>query len=49
MDLKYDVGMIYLEIGQRVGVREHLEKAETAFAEIGAELTLAKAKELLQR
>jgi len=37
MGMRYDLGMI------------HLEKAEAIFAEIGAELDLAKAKELLQR
>ena len=47
--LKYDIGMIHLEIGKRLGDRVHLEKAEAIFAEIGAELDLAKARELLQR
>jgi tetratricopeptide (TPR) repeat protein len=49
MGLKYDVGMIHLEMGHRLGERTHLEKAEAIFAEIGAELDLAKARELLQR
>jgi class 3 adenylate cyclase/tetratricopeptide (TPR) repeat protein len=49
MGLRYDVGMINLEIGQRLGEREHLEKAEAIFAEIGAQLDLARTRELLGR
>ena len=49
MGLKYDVGMIYLEMGQRLEERMHLEKAEALFAEISAELDLAKSREVLLR
>jgi tetratricopeptide (TPR) repeat protein len=47
--MRYEAGMTHLEIGQRQGERAHLEKAEAIFAEIGAELDLAKARELLRR
>jgi len=47
--LKYDIGMIHLEMGKRLGDRVYLEKAEVIFAEIGPELDLSKARELLQR
>jgi len=40
--------MTNLEIGQRLGEREHLEKAEKIFADVGAELDLVKVRELLQ-
>lgn len=49
MGLRYDIGMIHLEMGQRLGEREHLEKAQALFAEIGSELNLARARELLGR
>ena len=49
MSMKYDIGMIHLEMGRRLGEREHLEKAEKVFSEIGAELDLAKARVLLHR
>ncbi len=49
MGHRYDLGMVYLEMGWRLGARAHLEKAEAIFAEIGAELDLAKARELLGR
>ena len=49
MGLKYDIGMIHLEMGKRLGDRVHLEKAEAIFAEIGAELDLAKVREFLQQ
>jgi class 3 adenylate cyclase/tetratricopeptide (TPR) repeat protein len=49
MGLRYDLGKTHLEMGQRLGERAHLEKAEMIFAEIGAELDLAKTKELLPR
>ena len=41
------MAMTYLEMGQRSGERTQLEKAAAIFAEIGAELDLAKARELL--
>jgi len=49
MDLKFDAGKIHLEMGRQLGERTHLEKAEAIFEEIGAELDLAKARELLRR
>lgn len=49
MGLKYDIGIIHLEMGQRLDESAHLEQAETIFAEVGAELNLAKTKELLRR
>jgi hypothetical protein len=49
MSMRYDQGMTHLEIGQQLGERVHLEKAETIFAEIGAELDLVKTGKLLQR
>jgi tetratricopeptide (TPR) repeat protein len=49
MGLQYDVGMIHLEMGQRLDSRNHLEKAETIFADIGAELNLARTRESLKQ
>jgi len=46
MGLRYDLGMVQLEIGQRMGNSIHLEKAEAIFAEIGAELDLARTRKL---
>jgi hypothetical protein len=48
MGLRYDLGITHLEIGQQLGARHHLEKAAALFAEMGAELDLAKAKQLLE-
>ena len=47
--LRYDLGMTHLEMGQRLGERAHLERAETIFAEIGAERDLARAREALEK
>lgn len=41
MGLRYDIGMIHLEMGKRLGERAHLEEAEAIFSEIGAELDLS--------
>lgn len=49
MNLRYDIGEIHLEMGTRLGERVHLEKAESIFAEIGAELELVRTRELLRR
>lgn len=49
MGMRYDEGLTYLEIGQRLGERRHLEKAEGILGEIGAALAVAKVKDLLQR
>jgi hypothetical protein len=40
MEQRYDLGMAHLEIGQRLGVRDHLEQAQAIFAEVGAEWDL---------
>jgi class 3 adenylate cyclase/tetratricopeptide (TPR) repeat protein len=40
-------GAIHLEIGRRLGDREHLKQAESILEEIGAEFDLAKAREAL--
>ena len=45
--MRYDLGMTYLEMGQRLKERGHLERAEAIFAEIGADWDLAKAREAL--
>jgi hypothetical protein len=47
MGLRYEVGMIQIEMGMRLRERAQLVKAEEIFAEIGAELDLAKVRELL--
>jgi hypothetical protein len=44
--MRYDQGMIHLEVGKRLNEYTELEKAEAIFAEIGAEFDLAKTKEL---
>jgi tetratricopeptide (TPR) repeat protein len=43
----YDLGMTHLEMGQRLGERIHLERAEAILAEIGAARDLARAREAL--
>lgn len=43
----YMEGMIHLEIGKRLGDREHLQRAETILEEVGAELDLALARAAL--
>jgi len=48
LGMRYELGVTHLEMGQRLGERAHLEKAEAIFAEIGAEWDLAKARELLR-
>ena len=47
MGQRYALGMTHLEMGQRLGERAHLERAEAIFAEIGAEWDLARAREAL--
>ena len=41
----YDLGMTHLEMGQRLGERAHLERAEAILAEIGAEWDLSQAQQ----
>jgi class 3 adenylate cyclase/tetratricopeptide (TPR) repeat protein len=48
MGMRYERGMIHLEMGGRMKDRAHLEHAEAIFAEIGAEWYLAQAQKLLQ-
>jgi len=48
MGMRYDLGMIYLEMGMRQKDRTHLEKAEAIFAEIGAEWDLGQTRKLLK-
>lgn len=40
----YELALTHLEIGQRLGEWDHLEKAESIFAELGAELDLERAR-----
>jgi hypothetical protein len=49
MGFRYDLGRTHLEMGQRLGKRAHLERAEAIFAKIGAEWDLARAREALGR
>jgi tetratricopeptide (TPR) repeat protein len=44
---RYAEGVIYLEIGTRLGDREHLQQAESILEEIGAAFDLTKAREAL--
>jgi len=47
MGERYFEGIIHLEIGDRLGDREHLLRAASIFEEIGAELNLVKTREAL--
>ena len=47
MGMRYDLGMTHLEMGRRLNGREHLQKAEAIFAEIGAEFDLAETRKYL--
>ncbi len=49
LGMPYESGLTHLEIGQRLGERAHLEKAEATFAKIGAERDLARVRELVKR
>ena len=44
---QFDLGRVHLEMGRRLGDRDHLERAEAILAEIGAEWDLACAREAL--
>jgi tetratricopeptide (TPR) repeat protein len=48
LGMTYELGLTHLEIGQRLGERAHLEKAEAIFAELGVELDRARSRELLK-
>jgi tetratricopeptide (TPR) repeat protein len=45
---QFDRGRVHLEMGRRLGDRDHLERAEAILAEIGAEWDLARAREALK-
>ena len=47
LGMPYELGLTHLEIGQRLGERDHLEKAQAIFTRIGSERDLAQASELL--
>ena len=44
----YQQGMLHLEIGRRLGERDHLLRAESILEEIGAEFDLAVARETMK-
>jgi tetratricopeptide (TPR) repeat protein len=46
-NLRYQEGVVHLEIGRRLHDRDHLQRAESILEEIGAEFDLAKARESL--
>jgi class 3 adenylate cyclase/tetratricopeptide (TPR) repeat protein len=46
---RYDLGLAHLEMGQRLGERAHLERAEVILGDVGAQLDLARARDLLGR
>jgi hypothetical protein len=48
MGMRYEAGMIHLEMGRCLNDRDHLQKAEAIFADIGAEWDLEQARGLLQ-
>jgi hypothetical protein len=48
MGTRYYLGMSHLEMGRRLNDREHLQQAETIFAEIGAKFDLAETRRLLE-
>jgi class 3 adenylate cyclase/tetratricopeptide (TPR) repeat protein len=48
MGMRYEAGMIHLEMGRCLNDRDHLQKAETIFADIGAEWDLEQARRYLQ-
>ena len=45
--MRYEEGVIHLEIGRRMGDRNHLLSAESILGEIGAVLDLAAARDAL--
>jgi class 3 adenylate cyclase/tetratricopeptide (TPR) repeat protein len=47
LGMRFDQGLIHLEMGQRLGAPAHLEQAAAIFADIGAELDLAQTQALL--
>jgi tetratricopeptide (TPR) repeat protein len=47
LGMPYELGLTHLEIGQRLGDRVQLKRAEGIFARIGAERDLAEAREFL--
>jgi hypothetical protein len=47
-DIGYDEAMLHLEMGCRLGEREHLEKAAALFEEMGSEDNLVRARGALE-
>ena len=48
MGVRYDLGRTLLEIGERLGERAYIERAEAIFTKCGAQWDLAKAQEALK-
>jgi class 3 adenylate cyclase/tetratricopeptide (TPR) repeat protein len=48
MGARYDLGMAHLEMGHRLNDRDHLERAEAIFAEIGAQFDLSQTRDALE-
>jgi class 3 adenylate cyclase/tetratricopeptide (TPR) repeat protein len=46
--IRFDEAMIHLEMGRRLGDREHLQEAAALFAEMGSERNLARARGALE-
>jgi class 3 adenylate cyclase/tetratricopeptide (TPR) repeat protein len=46
-NLRYQEGVVHLEMGRKLGGRDHLYRAESILGDIGAELDLARAREAL--
>lgn len=49
MGTRYDLGMVYLEMGRRLGKQEILQKAVATLAEVGAERDWTQARDELAR
>jgi len=47
LGMPYELGPTHLEMGQRLGERTHLAKAEAIFDQLGAERDLTKTSKLL--
>jgi tetratricopeptide (TPR) repeat protein len=46
---RYDIGLAHLEIGKRLGDREHLQQAKAIFTEIGAQWDLKQTQQALEK
>lgn len=49
MGTRYDLGVVYLEMGRRLGKQQDLQKAEEIFAEVGAKRDWVQARDELTR